>query len=172
MLLAASACAPYLPRYPASDAASETGFYENVGTPRLALLEYRLGKYFAQRERPYPVVCAAAEGFSPSDPASFPKPLGEDIEIALMKRFPQLSPLSRCERDGLAIVAADTGQPGAIFDVNEFSCESATKCLGWGGYYAQGQHGWSYYSLSFERGEWRIRPEDLGIVLTAGERGR
>lgn len=161
-----SACAPYLPRYAPAQDEIETGYYEDINTPRLALLEYRLGKYFAQKKPPYEVVCAAAGNISPSQADSQPYPLDREVELALMKRFPGLSPLSRCKRQGIDIVAADTGVAAAIFDVNEFSCEAPDNCLGWGGYYANGAHGWSYYRLRFERGEWRIKPEDLGIVLT------
>ena len=161
-----AACTQYLPRYSAPLPAAQTGYYENIQTPRLALLEYRLGKYFAQKKRPYPVVCAAAGYVHPHFSDSPPRPLDLDVERALIARFPELSPLSRCKRDGLDIVATDTGQPAAIFDVHDFVCDSPAECLGWGGYYANGQHGWSYYRMRFERGEWRIRREDLGIVLT------
>lgn len=162
----ASACSQYLPRYKAANSAFETGFYENIENPRLALLEYRLGKYFAQQTFPYTVVCAAAERPSVITGITTYVPLGEETERKLIERFPALSPLSRCEAKGLNIIAADTGEAAAIFDVNEFSCGAADTCLGWGGYYANGQHGWSYYRMTFERGEWRIKPEDLGIVLT------
>ncbi|MEZ5682243.1 MAG: hypothetical protein R3E14_13220 [Erythrobacter sp.] len=161
-----AACTPYLPRYAPAQDAFETGFYEDINTPRLALLEYRLGKYFAQKDRPYEVVCAASANISPSQAGSQPYPLDPEIELALIKRFPGLSPLSRCKRQGIDIVAADTGVAAAIFDVNEFSCETPANCLGWGGYYANGKHGWSYYRMRYERGEWRIKPEDLQIVLT------
>lgn len=165
-LVALSACAPYLPRYAPAQEAFETGFYEDIETPRLALLEYRLAKYFAWKDRPYKVICASAGDLIPSQPNSPPAPLDEEVELKLMKRFPGLSPLSRCKRQGIDVVAADTGVPAAIFDVNEFSCEAPDNCVGWGGYYANGSHGWSYYRLRFINGEWRIKPEDLGIVLT------
>lgn len=164
-----TACSQYLPRYPAPLPSAETGYYENIQTPRLALLEYRIGKYLARKERPFPVICSSAGKINPHDPGSFPNALDEDVEVALIKRFPQLSPLSRCKRDGLDIVATDTGQPAAIFDVHEFVCDSPAECLGWGGYYANGLHGWSYYRMTFDRGEWRIKPEPLEIVLTGSE---
>lgn len=161
-----TACAPYLPRYAPAQEAFETGYYEDINTPRLALLEYRLAKYFAWKERPYEVVCASQE--RPGIVSGVPErlPLEPEVELALLKRFPGLSPFTRCQQEGVDVVAADTGVPAAIFDVNEFSCETPANCVGWGGYYANGQHGWSYYRLRFERGEWRIKPEDLGIVLT------
>lgn len=166
LAVSCTACATYLPRYAPADAAYETGYYENIQTPRLALLEYRLGKYFAQKDRPYPVVCAAAGRNEPQSATDQPYPLDEDVETKLIKRFPGLSPLSRCERSGLDFRAVDTGEPAAVFDVHDFVCDTPTECLGWGGYYANGRHGWSYYRMTFIDGEWRIKPEDLGIVLT------
>ncbi|QPD00203.1 hypothetical protein [Qipengyuania soli] len=166
LLATLSACAPYLPRYSPANEAFETGFYENIETPRLALLEYRLARYFAWKERPYEVVCASEEKPSVINGKTERAPLAPDVELALIKRFPGLSPLTRCKEQGNDVVAVDTGVPSAIFDVNEFTCEAPDNCVGWGGYYANGQHGWSYYRLKFERGEWRIKPEDLGIVVT------
>lgn len=165
-LASLSACAPYLPRYAPANETFETGFYESIETPRLALLEYRLAKYFAWKDRPYEVVCASTGDLIPSQPNSPPMPLDEDVELKLMKRFPGLSPLSRCKRQGIDVVSADTGVAAAIFDVNDFTCEASDNCVGWGGYYANGSHGWSYYRLRFIDGEWRIKPEDLGIILT------
>lgn len=162
----ASACTPFLPRYAPASASVETGFYEDIASPKLALLEYRLGKYFAQGERPYEVVCAAERGMESANPASLPVALDPEVELKLIRRFPGLSPLARCQRQGLDVRAADTGAAAAIFDVNEFACQASDECLGWGGYYANGPHGWSYYRLRFEGGQWRIRPEDPGIVLT------
>ncbi len=168
MLAALSACSAYLPRYAPAEGAFETGYYENIQTPRLALLEYRLGKYFAQKDRPYPVVCAAAAKMIPHIAASRPRPLDPDVELKLIERFPGLSPQSRCEREGLDIVASDTRQAAAIFDVHDFVCDRPTECLGYAGYYANGRHGWSYYRMTFADGQWRIEPEELNIVLTAG----
>ena len=165
-LAALSACSTYLPRYKPANGAFETGYYENIQTPRLALLEYRLGKYFAQGDRPYPVVCAAAGQNTPRSSSDQAYPLDEAVEIKLIERFPGLSPLSRCERRGPDIVAVDTGEAAAIFDVHDFVCDRPTECLGWGGYYANGRHGWSYYRMTFVDGQWRIKPEDLGIVVT------
>ena len=164
--LGLSGCARDLPRYAAPTPQIETGFYEDIASPRLALLEFRLGNYFAREQRPYEVVCAASVNIEPSVATSQAVPLAPEIEIALIERFPELSSLGRCERRGIDIVARDTGVAAAIFDVNDFSCEAPDNCIGWGGYYANGQHGWSYYRMRFQRGAWRIRREDLGIVLT------
>ena len=168
-LTALAGCTTYLPRYEPQEGAFATGYYENIQTPRLALLEYRLANYFAQSKRPYPVACAAAEGIDLYNEASRARPLDPEIELKLIARFPGLSPLSRCERDGLDIVASDTGQPAAIFDVHELVCDTPTVCLAWAGYYANGQHGWSYFRMTFAEGEWRIEREELDIVLTAAD---
>ncbi len=170
LALSCTACSAYLPRYEPPKGAFATGYYENIQTPRLALLEYRLGNYFAQSKRPYPVVCAAAANVDPHDAASQARTLDPDVELKLIARFPGLSPLSRCEREGLDIVASDTGQAAAIFDVHELVCDTPTACLAWAGYYANGQHGWSYYRMTFEGGEWRIEREELTIITTAGGR--
>ncbi len=165
-LLVLSACARELPRYAAGPDALATGFYEDIDTPRLALLEYRLGRYFAQRDRPYEVVCASQERPSVASGITERLPLEPEKELALLKRFPGLSPLTRCKTRGNDIIAADTGVPAAIFDVNDFTCETPDECLGWGGYFANGQHGWSYYRMRFRDGAWRIRREELDIVVT------
>lgn len=162
-----AACSPYLERYATVLPEVETGFYSDIDTPRLALLEYRLAEYFARDERPYEVVCAASTRLTVHEPWSRSEALDPETERTLIARFPTLSPLSRCEREGPRdIVASDTRQPAAIFDVHDFSCETPDNCLGWAGYYANGQHGWSYYRMRFERGEWRIRREELDIQLT------
>ena len=160
------ACSTYLPRYAPAQGAFETGYYENINTPRLALLEYRLGKYFAQETPPYQVVCAAAARQEPHSGLDDPRPLDPEVELKLIERFPGLSPLSRCERRGLDIVAKDTGVAATVFDVHDFSCEAPNNCLGWAGYYANGRHGWGYYRMRFENGQWRIKPEKVHIVLT------
>lgn len=159
-------CAANLPRYAPSPPSAETGFYEDRTTPQLALLEYRLAKYLAQGQRPYAVVCAAATRLGPQDAPVEAAALEPAVERNLMQRFPKLSPLDRCKRDERAVVASDTGVPAAIFDVHEFTCLPDGDCLGWAGYYAEGQHGWTYYRMTFDRGEWRIRREELDIQLT------
>ena len=93
-------------------------------------------------------------------------PLDPAVERTLLRRFPSLTPSGGCKREGLSIKDTDTGVEAAVFDVHELECETATRCSAWAGYYANGTHGWNYYRLRFERGQWRIRLEDLGIVLT------
>lgn len=161
-----AACAPALPRYTVPQNAVTTGFYEDRQRPDLALLEYRLAKYFAWDGRPYETVCAVGSGIDPHEPASLPAPLDPSIEHKLLRRFPALSPSENCEREGLSIKDSDTGVEAAIFDVHELECETPVRCSAWVGYYANGQHGWSWYWLDWNGRKWKISMRDLEIVLT------
>ena len=170
-LLALTACTPSLPRYAPAPGASETGFYADPSEPRLALLEYRIAHYLSfPQDRPYRTICAAAAQQASRDPDSGPVALERQVEAVLLARFPELSPLSRCVRDGVGYADGHSGAPAAVFDVNEFACETFSKCTGWAGYLANGRHGWRYYAMDYRSGEWRIRPKKLDIVLT-GEGG-
>jgi len=161
-----AACSSTLPRYPLTPGAEPTGFYKDAAHPELALLEYRIAKYLATRSRAYGTICAAAAQPDRMNPASQPVPLDPAIERKLLTRFPALAPLSRCTRENLGYSDEETGAAAAVFDVHELVCEGQGRCSAWGGYYANGPHGWSYYSLSWSNRGWRIKPKDLGIVLT------
>ena len=158
-------CAQFLPRYAVPSGAHATGFYENIDRPDLALLEYRLAEYFDRSSPPYSSVCAVAARFAP-EVESPPVPLDPQTESKLLRRFPLLRPASECERNGRAIVNRATGAPAALFDVHELECETPVRCSAWGGYYGAGQHGWNWYWLEWNGGQWTIRPRDLEIVLT------
>ena len=165
-ILSLSGCSTWLPRYSVGDA-RETGFYTSPQDGRYALLEYRIAHYLSfADDRPYRTICAAWLNMAPHDPASRPLPLQPDTEEALLARFPELSPLERCVREGVGYADGATGAPAAVFDVNEFECETAERCTGWAGYLADGRHGWRYYEMEYSKGEWRIRPKELDIVLT------
>lgn len=161
-----AACTAHFPRYPLPDDAAPTGFYEDRSRPDLALLEYRLAKYFAQGDPPYEAVCTTAEQISPHLQDSMPVPLDPAIERKLLRRFPSLTPAGGCKREGLSIIDSDTGVQAALFDVHDLECESAVKCSAWGGYYANGQHGWSWYWLDWNGKEWKISRREMEIVLT------
>ena len=47
LAIGCAACTPSLPRYAVPSDAAATGVYEDRQRPDLALLEYRLAKYFA-----------------------------------------------------------------------------------------------------------------------------
>ena len=161
-----AACAPSLPRYAVPTGAAPTGFYEDQQRPELALLEFRLANYFARDDRPYETVCAVDGSQTRSNKQPEPVALDAEIERKLLRRFPTLTPAGGCKREGLSVKDSDTGVEAALFDVHELECESAVKCSAWGGYYANGQHGWKWYWLEWRGGEWKIRERDLGIVLT------
>ena len=161
-----AACAPSLPRYSVPPDAAPTGFYEDQQRPDLALLEFRLASYFARDDRPYETVCAVDGSEMQSSQQQVPVALDADIERKLLRRFASLTPASGCKREGLSVMDSDTGVEAALFDVHDLECESAVKCSAWGGYYANGQHGWKWYWLEWRGGNWQIRERDLGIVLT------
>ena len=161
-----SSCTGYLPRFAATDGALETGFYLDRAQGEWALLEYRLADYFSRSEQPYEVVCAAAERAASVAGRRQPEPLEPAIERLYLQRFERLSPLSRCKVHGRGYVAADHDAPAAVFDVHDFECETANLCFGWAGYHADGPHGWRYYRLEFKDGEWKIRPQELDIIVT------
>ena len=167
-LLAAScaACAPALPRYSVPQDAAATGFYENPQRPDLALLEYRIAKYFAWDERPYQTVCAVDGSKVQGSRQEALIPLDPGVERTLLRRFPSLTPSGGCKREELSIKDSDTGVEAAVFDVHELECETATRCSAWAGYYANGTHGWSWYWLDWNGREWKISKRYLGIVLT------
>ena len=166
LAILAGACTATLPRHAVPADAAPTGFYEDQQRPDLALLEFRLARYFALGDRPYETVCAGDGKFSPHKPDALPKPLDPAVERKLLRRFPALTPLGGCKREGLSIIDTDTGVEAAVFDVHELECESAVRCSAWGGYYANGQHGWSWYWLDWNGSEWIISRRVMEIVLT------
>lgn len=161
-----AACSSILPQYPLTPGADPTGFYKDPAHPEFALLEYRIAKYLAMSSRAYGTICAAAVQPDRSDPTSQPVALDATVERKLLARFPALAPLSRCRRESLGYSDNATGAAAAVFDVHELGCEEQGRCSAWGGYYANGPHGWSYYSVRWSENGWRIEPKDLGIVLT------
>ena len=166
LLAVCAGCAPSLSRYAVPTDAAPTGFYEDQQRPDLALLEFRLAKYFARDDRPYETVCAVDGSDVQSSQQDPPVQLDPATERKLMQRFPSLTPATGCKREGLSVKDRDTGVEAALFDVHELECESAVRCSAWGGYYANGEHGWSWYWLEWNGREWKIRPRDPGIVLT------
>ena len=159
-------CTAYLPRYALPVGAAPTGFNEDPNRPDLALLEYRLARYFVQQQLPYPTVCAVGNKLDLVKEESQPLALDPQVEQALLARFSGLSPASRCKREGLRIVDRETGVAAAVFNVHDLDCDTATKCSAWAGYYGAGPHGWSWYWLTWDGREWRIRRREMDIVLT------
>ena len=159
-------CNAYLPRYALPAETAPTGFYKDPNHPNLALLEYRLARYFDQKQPPYPTVCAIRYKLDFADAESQPVPFDPHVEQALLTRFPGLSPASQCKREGVRIVDRETGAAATVFDVHDMVCDTATKCSAWTGYYGAGPHGWSWYWLIWNGREWQIRRREMDIVLT------
>ena len=164
--LALAACTGHYPRYAVPAGAVETGFYDDPTAPAQALLEYRLAEYFATEPRRYGTVCAAASDAYAVDRQREPAPLAPTVEARLLARFPGLSPLTRCVKDGIDVRDAQTGAAAAIFDVHELACENPETCTAWAGYYANGPHGWRWFTLDFKNGSWRFARKEMDIVLT------
>lgn len=162
---ALAGCAPFLPQYSASETERETGFYTDLGKPALALLEYRLAAHFAGNSKAYSKICAGEGQRDRSAKSSHAKPLDAEAEAKLLARFDGLSPFSSCSPTERGYVDSVTGEAAAMFDVHELSCDQPTNCTAWGGYYGSGQHGWSFYRLTWN-GNWRIKREPLDIIVT------
>ena len=112
--------------------------------PRLAMLENVLGRYFASDIPNPPTVCASwhdgrqEEALPPAD------------EIALIARFPNLAPMTRCTRTAEGWRDTETEQAALVFTLHNFTCASEESCTAWGGYRSNGDNSMSY----LYRGEW------------------
>lgn len=163
--LLVAGCATYLPRYAPLAPGAETGFYGDIETPELALLEYRIAKYLDWDERPYATICAAAER-DHSRPAGEPISLPTAVEQALLRRFAQLSPLSECRSTGVHRYAGPDGSEAAVFQVEQPSCETATACTAYARYHAAGGGFGNRYALDWDGRQWRLRYHPQEIILT------
>lgn len=117
---------------------------QRLDAPRLAMLEHVLGNYFSSDITNPPTVCASVhdgreeEALPPAE------------ETALIARFPQLAPMSRCSRTADGWRDTETEQPALVFTLHTFTCASETSCSAWGGYRSNGDNSMSY----LYRGEW------------------
>jgi len=117
--------------------------------PRLALVEHLLANYFASDIVAPPTVCAAV-----SDGRS-EVALPPEQETALIERFAQLAPLSRCTWTGRAWRDSESEAPALVFAVRDFSCSSETSCTGWTSYTAGETSSPSMlYTMRFAGGRW------------------
>lgn len=118
--------------------------------PAVALLEHLLTRYFAADLSARPTVCVALHDGRSAEAVP------QADEVALIARFDQLAPLSRCTQDGAAWKDAETGEPGMLFEVVSLSCASATLCNARAGYIAgPGASDHANYSMEFD-GRWKI----------------
>ncbi|GAA5051112.1 hypothetical protein GCM10023208_10650 [Erythrobacter westpacificensis] len=112
--------------------------------PRLAMLEHVLGGYFSSDITNPPTVCASWHDGREEEA------LPPDEEVALIARFPQLAPMTRCIRTDRGWRDAETEQPALVFTVHNFTCSSETSCSAWAGYRSSEENSMSYLF----RGEW------------------
>ena len=127
--------------------------------PQLALLEFRIEREYV-RYGSARLLCAAVGR------ADAQQPLAEEDQQRLMIRFPALAPLSRCEMREGEYVDAITGEPAAVIELFDFTCDTATRCHGSAGFrYGANVAGFTIYDLEYA-GYWRVREEPNNIVLT------
>ena len=171
LVFAGAGCAGYLPRMAAPPGTEPTGFYEDRSRPDLALLEFRLARYFASSERPYETVCAGLGWRQRDDFLRKAVPLSPQVETRLLARFPDLKPFETCVPDNSGYRDRVTGRPAAMFDVHELECETPIRCSAYAGSLANGPHGWSPYWAEWRGEQWRIRRRKLDIIVTGGGPG-
>ncbi len=117
--------------------------------PRLALVEHVLSDYFAQDIANRPTVCASV--IEESDQVA----LSAEEETALILRFSQLAPFSRCVKQGGEWRDSASDEAALVFGVHSFECAQETRCTGWAGYQAGAAGSLSYrYTMDWLDGEW------------------
>lgn len=117
--------------------------------PRLALIEHVLADYFARDIATRPTVCASVieEGQQIG--------LAAAEETALILRFEQLAPFSRCEKQDGQWRDSASGEAALVFGVHSFDCQQDTRCTGWAGYQAGAAGSLSYaYAMDWLDGKW------------------
>ena len=112
--------------------------------PRLAMLEHMLGTYFASDIPNPPTVCVSWNDGSEEDA------LPSEDEVALIARFPQLAPMTRCSHTENGWRDTETDEAALVFTLHDFTCASEESCAAWGGYRSNGDNSMSYHY----RGEW------------------
>lgn len=158
-----SACAPPLN---SRIAATPQSLAAESDDPVLALLEYRIAELIERKPDLPDAICAGwrSEG-GMMDVAALPA----DKEARLQRRFARVVPFAQCTIEDNT-VRTRAGQPAILFDVHELECAHPGDCTAWAGYTQTPRiNGWNYFRARFRNGYWQIRPEDLGIELTAAE---
>ena len=128
-MLALSACAVTPPE---GEPGALPSLAARQDAPRLAMMEHVLASYFTADITDPPTVCAAvhdgreAVALSPED------------ETALIARFPQLAPLSRCTLTTAGWIDQETEEPALVHTIHGFTCPSATRCTGFASYNVRG----------------------------------
>lgn len=144
-----------------TDAASPAGispFAADAAAPAVALMDHVLGQYFASDISARPTVCASLSG---DETGPFPA----DQEQALLARFPQLAPFSRCKWNGSAYEDARNGSSAMVFNAHSLACESTARCTAWAGYMAGNTSSiHALYTMVFEGGAWNFERDPRYIA--------
>jgi len=126
--------------------------------PRLAMLEHVLAGYFSSDITNRPTVCASWHDGREEEA------LPPEEETALIARFPQLAPMTRCSRTANGWRDTETDEPALVFTLHTFTCASETSCSAWGGYRSNGDNSMSYlYRGEWDGDEWQFT-RDMRII--------
>ena len=124
--------------------------------PRLALMSHMLGDYFAQDVPLRPTVCASA--IDGRNQEAF----AQDDEVKLIERYEALAPFSRCAYIDDAWQDSDTGERAIVFSLHNFTCSSATRCTGFGGYTMGVTSSMTYrYTMDYTGGRWTVERDPM-----------
>ena len=119
--------------------------------PRLAMVEHVLANYFTADSTDPPTVCASVHDGREA------VALAPEAEIALIARFPQLAPLSRCTLTTTGWIDQETEEPALVHTVHGFTCQSATRCTGFASYNVRGAVSPSQLlTAEWRGGEWQF----------------
>lgn len=119
--------------------------------PQLALLDHLLGEYFASDVDNRPTVCASVVD-GRSEVA-----LPPEQEQALIARYEELAPFSRCGWIGNAWRDTETGDPAIVFTIHSFTCADQERCSAFAGYTAGQTNSVSYrYTMDWGGAEWNF----------------
>ena len=129
--------------------------------PAPALAEHLLLDYFGSDIVDPPTVCVAQQGETQGSYDGLPV----DDEVALIERFPQLAPLSRCTLTNGTWQDSESGEPAMVFDIHSFTCSDDTHCSGWAGYTAGSEKGeYAQYDMTYADGRWAFERKDRRLL--------
>ena len=128
--------------------------------PMAALAEHLLADYFSSDIVAPPNLCVAT-----SEGEGGYEALPVDDEVALIERFEQLAPLTRCSWTGTAWQDSESGEPAMVFDIHSFACGSETRCTGWAGYTAGSSRGeYAEYTLDWSGDAWTFARDERRML--------
>ena len=122
--------------------------------PQLALMDHVLSEYFASDIASRPTVCASVSD-GREDVAMTP----ED-ERALIVRYEQLAPFSRCMWTADGWADQESEEPALVFQVHSFACASDTSCSAFAGYTSGNAASMSRrYTIEWRGGRWAFESD-------------